>query len=245
MDRDVHVIELLPKGDVPEVDHLLQQETLRTGEILLCAPRLVAHVDHNLSPEENWEENDNTEDPGGDEATDMLSCASRWARLWSLAIPLARLPCLLLRPRPWFWAGGWRNIHFSPCFQLVRHCRQASCSGCFLSSLPTLLHSRSTAPLPALTGSTYALVGAFWPPPPLPSQCGQKFAGAGGGILQTDGFDGFYLQTTTVSAFHCRRLCQGGEGGRWLKKMGVWVIMVCIWSPVSGANILFQIIIIG
>ena len=51
MDRDVYVIELLPKGDVPEVDHLLQQETLRTGEILLCAPRLVAHVDHNLSPE--------------------------------------------------------------------------------------------------------------------------------------------------------------------------------------------------
>ena len=79
MDRDVYVIELLPKGDVPEVDHLLQQETLRTGEILLCAPRLIAHVDHNLSPEgeENEEENNNTEDPGVDEATDMLSCASR------------------------------------------------------------------------------------------------------------------------------------------------------------------------
>ena len=48
----------MSKSDVPEVDHLLQQETLRTGEILLCTPRLVAHMYDNLSPEgeENEEE---------------------------------------------------------------------------------------------------------------------------------------------------------------------------------------------
>ena len=51
VDRDVDIIQLLPKSDVPEVDHLLEQETLRTGEVLLRAPRLVAHVDHNLPPE--------------------------------------------------------------------------------------------------------------------------------------------------------------------------------------------------
>ena len=72
MDRDVNIIQLLSKGDVSEVNHLLQQKTLRTCEVLLCASRLVAHMDDYLPPEkERWNKK------AGVGSTHMLSWASR------------------------------------------------------------------------------------------------------------------------------------------------------------------------
>ena len=72
MDRDVNIIQLLSKGDVSEVNHLLQQKTLRTCEVLLCASRLVAHMDDYLPPEkERWNKK------AGVGSTHMLSWARR------------------------------------------------------------------------------------------------------------------------------------------------------------------------
>lgn len=72
MDRDVNIIQLLSKGDVSEVNHLLQQKTLRTCEVLLCASRLVAHMDDDLPPEkERWNKK------AGVGSTHMLSWARR------------------------------------------------------------------------------------------------------------------------------------------------------------------------
>ena len=74
MDRDVNIIQLLSKGDVSEVNHLLQQKTLRTCEVLLCASRLVAHMDDYLPPEK---ERRSKREQEGEGSTHMLSWASR------------------------------------------------------------------------------------------------------------------------------------------------------------------------
>ena len=50
MHWDIDIVQLLSGCDVPEVDHLLHQQPLGAGEVFLCPPILVTHMDHYFSP---------------------------------------------------------------------------------------------------------------------------------------------------------------------------------------------------